>query len=209
MKKVSPINMQICAASTRFNKYREAPITKSRMLSKKIGENRYYHLRNVIYYIAVASIIILVVYYLPNYFFLEKAIAHHSVFLLNFLGIQVEVKVISENVFLDGVKIVKDCTGVQVIAVFSGLLLPIPNAPWRKKLFSLLIVSAILYVANLFRIVLEFSLVYFKMLPWFLAHYPLSLLLGIIGVLILVIVTDRLMPEFKEFLFNLTRKRLS
>jgi hypothetical protein len=55
------------------------------------------------------------------------------------------------------------------------------------------------------RIVLEFSLLYFNILPWSLAHYPLSLLLGVIGVLVLVFVTDRLLPEFEQFFLSLTR----
>jgi exosortase/archaeosortase family protein len=202
MKRTSPIKTQICAASTRFNRYKKAPIHKSRMLSNKPTENRSHHPRNFVLYIAAATIIILVVYYLPNYFFLERATADHSAFLLNSLGIHVETKIVGEDVFLAEVKIVKDCTGVQVIAVFLGLLLPLPNAHWKKKLLALSIVSIVLYVANVLRIALEFSLVHLKVLPWFLAHYPLSLLLGIIGVFILVIVTDRLMPEFKDCLFQ-------
>jgi exosortase/archaeosortase family protein len=202
MKRTSPIKTQICATSTRFNRYKEAPTHKSRMLSKKPAKNRSHHPRNFVLYIAAATIIILIVYYLSNYFFLERATADHSAFLLNSLGIHVETKVVGEDVFLADVKIVKDCTGIQVIAVFLGLLLPLPNAPWKKKLFTLSIVSTVLYVANIIRIALEFSLVHLKVLPWVLAHYPLSLLLGIIGVFILVIVTDRLMPEFKDYLFQ-------
>ncbi|MFH0748701.1 MAG: hypothetical protein V1915_02115, partial [Candidatus Bathyarchaeota archaeon] len=109
------------------------------------------------------------------------------------------------HVYLADIKVVKDCTGVQVIAVFFGMLLPTPNAPMKKKLLTLMIVSICLYVANVLRIALEFSLVYLNILPWFLAHYPLSLLLGITGVVILVFVTDRLLPEFGNFLFNVTR----
>jgi exosortase/archaeosortase family protein len=202
MKRTSPIKTQICATSTRFNRYKEAPTHKSRMLSKKPAKNRSHHPRNFVLYIAAATIIILIVYYLSNYFFLERATADHSAFLLNSLGIHVETKVVGEDVFFADVKIVKDCTGIQVIAVFLGLLLPLPNAPWKKKLFTLSIVSTVLYVANIIRIALEFSLVHLKVLPWVLAHYPLSLLLGIIGVFILVIVTDRLMPEFKDYLFQ-------
>ncbi len=207
MKRTSPVKTQICAASTRFNRYKEAPIHRSKMPSSKTLETKNHPPRKIIPYIAAAAIIILIIYYLPNYFFLEKATADHTAFLLNSLGMSVQTKVISENVFLADIKIVKDCTGVQVIAVFFGMLIPIPNAPLKKKLLTLVIVSTFLYVANVLRIALEFSLVYLNILPWFLAHYPLSLLLGIIGVLILVFVTDHLLPEFGDFLFNVTRPR--
>ena len=177
------------------------------MLSSKTLETKNHPPRKIIPYAAAAAIIILIIYYLPNYFFLEKATADHTTFLLNSLGMSVQTKVTSENVYLAEIKIVKDCTGVQVIAVFFGMLIPIPNAPLKKKLLTLVIVSTFLYVANVLRIALEFSLVYLNILPWFLAHYPLSLLLGIIGVIILVFVTDHLLPEFGGFLFNITRLR--
>jgi exosortase/archaeosortase family protein len=179
----------------------------NKMPSSKMLETKNNPLRKIFLYVLAAAIIILITYYLPNYFFLEKAIADHTAFLLNVIGIRVQTNVIGENVFLANIKIVKDCTGVQVIAVFCGILLPFPDAPWKKKLLTLGVVSAILYAANVLRIAFEFSLVYFDILPWFLAHYPLSLLLGIIGVLLLVFVTDRLLPEFANFLLNVTRQR--
>jgi exosortase/archaeosortase family protein len=192
----------------RFNRYKEAPIHRSKMPSSKMLETKNSPLRKIFLYVIAASVIILTIYYLPNYFFLEKATADHTAFLLNSLGMRVQTNVISESVFLANIKIVKDCTGVQVIAVFSGILLPLPNAPWKKKLLALVIVSTILYAANVLRIALEFSLVYFDILPWSLAHYPLSLLLGIIGVLVLVFVTDRLLPDFADFILNVTRQRV-
>ena len=177
------------------------------MPSSKALEIKNHPPRKIIPYIAAVAIIILMMYYLPNYFFLEKATADNTAFLLNSLGMSVQTKVVSENVFLADVKVVKDCTGVQAIAVFFGMLLPIPNAPLKKKLLTLVIVSAFLYVANVLRIALEFCLVYLNILPWSLAHYPLSFLLGIIGVFILVFVADHLLPEFGDFLLNITRPR--
>jgi exosortase/archaeosortase family protein len=175
------------------------------MLSSKTLETTPHPPYKFIRYLAVVILIILTIYYLPNYFFLEKATADHTALLLNSLGMSVQTIVLHENVYLADIKIVKDCTGVQVIAVFFGLLLPLPHAPWNKKLLTLITVSTLLYVTNVLRIALEFSLVYLKILPWSLAHYPLSLLLGIIGVLILIVVTDHLLPEFGDFLFKATR----
>lgn len=207
MKRISPIKTQICAASTRVDRYKEAPKHRRRMPSSKALETKNHPLRKIIPYMTAVATIVLIIYYLPNYFFLEKSTADHTAFLLNFFGVHVQTKVISENVFLANIKIVKDCTGVQVIAVFFGMLIPIPNAPLQKKLLTLVIVSTLLYIANVLRIALEFYLVYINVLPWFLAHYPLSLLLGIIGVSTLVLVTNRILPEFGDFLFDVTRTR--
>jgi exosortase/archaeosortase family protein len=207
MKRISPAKIKICAASTRFNRYKEAPIHRSMMLGQKKLEAKNLSPRKIVPYVAVAVIIISIVYYLPNYFFLEKATADHTAFLLNSLGMSVQTMVISGKVYLDEIKVVKDCTGVQVIAVFFGMLISIPNAPLKKKLLTIVTISSVLYVANVLRIVLEFSLVYLKILPWSMAHYPLSLLLGIMGVLILVFIADYLLPEFGDFLFNTARPR--
>ncbi len=158
--------------------------------------------RKIVLYFLVAAIIILVVYYVPNYFFLEKATAEHTAFLLNYFGIRVEAKVIGEGVFLENIKIVKDCTGIQVVAVFVGLIIPVPKAQIKKKVLAVATVSIILYAANLLRISLEFVLVYLRILPWSMAHYPLSLLLGSVGVFLLFFISDQLLPEFGEFLFR-------
>ncbi|MFH0748381.1 MAG: hypothetical protein V1915_00420, partial [Candidatus Bathyarchaeota archaeon] len=141
MKRASPVKTQICAASTRFNRYKKAPIHRSKMLSSKTLKTKTYPPRKIISYVAAAVVIILSIYYLPNYFFLEKATADHTALLLNSLGMSVQTKVISEHVYLADIKVVKDCTGVQVIAVFFGMLLPTPNAPMKKKLLTLMIVS--------------------------------------------------------------------
>ena len=179
------------------------------MPGSRVFRTRNHHPRKIIFYVATAAIIILTIYYIPNYFFLEKATADHTALLLNSIGMRVQTKVISENVYLAQIKIVKDCTGAQVIAVFFGLIIPVPDAPLRKKLFALLIVSALLYMANVLRIALEFSLLHFNILPWSIAHYPLSLLLGIIGVLALVFVSDHYLPEFGDFLLSVARPRAS
>ena len=177
------------------------------MPSNKERETKNHPHRKIVPFVAAVAAIILIIYYLPNYLFLEKATADHTAFLLNSLGMSVHTKVINEDVFLADIKIVKDCTGVKVIEVFFGILIPIPNAPLKRKILTLVIVSILLYVANVLRIALEFCLVYLNLLPWVLAHYPLSLLLGIIGVFILVLITDRLLPEFGDFIFSITRTR--
>ena len=163
--------------------------------------------RTIIVYIVIAISIILTVYYLPNYFFLEKATADHTALLLNVFGVNVQSRSTNTAAFIDEIKIVKDCTGIQVFAVFLGLLLPLPKASVGRKAATLIVLSLILYLANVFRIALEFLLVHFRFLPWSLAHYPLSLLLGIAGVLFLVLVTDRLLPEFGSFIVSITKMK--
>ncbi|UCE44203.1 MAG: archaeosortase/exosortase family protein [Candidatus Bathyarchaeota archaeon] len=187
------------------NKYKHAPRDKSRMPSKRSLDIKESSPRTIASYLLAAVTIVLIIYYLPNYFFLEEATAHHTAFLLNIVGVDVQSKVVGNRAFVDQIRIVKDCTGIQVLAVFLGLILPLPNASLKKKALALLILSGILYVANILRITLEFWLVYFNVLPWILAHYPLSLVLGVVGVFLLVLVADCLLPEFGELLYQIAR----
>lgn len=162
--------------------------------------------QSIVLFVILAISIALFVYYVPSYFFLERVMADQSAYLLSIIGLEVKVATNVDQVFIDEFRIVRDCTGIQVIAVFTGLLAPVPKASWKKKLLTLGALYGLLHAANIFRIVLEYWLVYNGILPWSLAHYPLSLVLGVIGVFILVLVTDRLMPEFGDFLFLLEQE---
>ncbi|MDD1776097.1 MAG: archaeosortase/exosortase family protein [Candidatus Methanomethylicus sp.] len=185
-----------------FKRYKQAATHRTAMPSINNLSAKAVTRRNVILYLLSLAVIVLAVYYLPDYLPLEGVTAYHSSLLLNFMGVPADASIINGHAFIGNIYIARDCTGIQVIAVFLGLILPLPGAPWKNKLLSLALVSGILYAANLARIALEFWLVYFGILPWSLAHYPLSLLLGIGGVAMLVLITDQLLPEFGAFLLG-------
>jgi exosortase/archaeosortase family protein len=197
--------MAISAVPFKSNRYKVAPIVKTKMPGKMPFQNKDFHRQRAFPYAVAAATIALSVYFIPNYFFLERATAEHAASLLNALGANVQASAVGQTAFLENIRVVKECTGIQVIAVFLGLLLPLPAAPWRMKLITLATAVASVYVANVLRIALEFWLVYSGMLPWSLAHYPMSLLLGIIGVAILVLLTDRLLPELGDFMLAAIR----
>lgn len=159
--------------------------------------------KNFAIYFFLATFIILFVYYVPDYYFLEVAIAGHSSAVLSIVGVQAPVHFDSGVVLVGNYSVARECTGIQVMAVFLGLILPLPGVSWRRKLLSLGLLSSLLYGANLFRVALEYYLVNAGILPWFLAHYPLSLVLGVLGVFLLVLVNDRVIPEFGENIFSL------
>ena len=161
--------------------------------------------KNFLIYISLAFTIIIIVYYIPNYYFLESIIASHSSTILSFLGIETSVQFFNEFVILGNYIVARECTGIQVMAVFLGLILPLAKVSWQKKAFSLSVLGSLLYAANLFRVVLEYYLVDTGILPWSLAHYPLSLVLGIIGVFFLVLINNKIIPDFGEYVFSITK----
>jgi exosortase/archaeosortase family protein len=158
--------------------------------------------KSFLIYVSLAVAILLIVYYLPNYYFLESAVAFHSSTILSLIGLQAPVRLVDGLAFVGNYAVVRDCTGIQVIAVFLGLILPLPKVSWIKKALSLSLLGGLLYGANLFRVVLEYYLVDARILPWSLAHYPLSLVLGILGVFFLVLVNNKIIPEFGQYVFS-------
>jgi len=102
--------------------------------------------------------------------------------------------------FLNELWVERVCTGIQVVAVFAGMILPLPKISWRRKLFAVVLVAIAVHFANIACIALEIWLLYSGLLPWDLAHYPTGLILGIFSVAFLVIATDYFVPEFGDLI---------
>jgi exosortase/archaeosortase family protein len=156
-------------------------------------------------YVSLALGIALGVYALPRYDVLKTCVAVHSAAVLTFFGVVAPVRRIAGRVLLGAFEIVRDCTGVQVMAVFSGLIIPFPYGSWPRKVGSLGVVGALLYATNLFRVVLEYWLVEQWTLPWSLVHYPLGLAVGIVSVFFFVLVSDRMLPAFGDAVYSAAR----
>jgi len=161
--------------------------------------NRSSRLGSVIQYVAIAAALSAALYYLPDYFIFEKFTADSSAALLNWIGIGAGSWVLDGRAFVNEFEIERMCTGVQVIAVFVGILVPLPQVCWRRKITAIGSVAVLVFLANIGRIALEVILLYKGLLPWSLAHYPTGLILGVFSVAILVIVLDLFIPEIGDY----------
>ena len=149
-------------------------------------------------FLAIASAIATVVYYIPNYWFLENWTALHSALVMNMVGMKASVWYQGNDVFVNQFDVQKMCTGVQVIAVFLGIIVALPRTAVKKKVMGFVIIAVSVYLANIGRIVLEIWLLYSGILPWSLAHYPTGLVLGVFAVAFLVVVADHFMPAIGD-----------
>jgi exosortase/archaeosortase family protein len=149
-------------------------------------------------FLGVASAIALAVYYIPNYWFLENLTAQHSAFVMNMVGMKASVWYQGNDVFVNQFDVQRMCTGVQVIAVFLGIIVALPRTALNKKILAFAVIAVSVYLANIGRIVLEIWLLYSGILPWSLAHYPTGLVLGIFAVAFLVVVADHFMPAIGD-----------
>jgi exosortase/archaeosortase family protein len=163
------------------------------------GPTKETRLRNVVVYVLVMVVLSAGLYYLPNYFLLEKITADHSAILLNWIGIPAVSFVKDGRAFVNEFEIERMCTGIQVTAIFAGILIPFPKIAWRRKAIAIASVAIVIYFANIGRIALEVWLLYNGILPWYLAHYPTGLILGIFSVAFLVIVLDHFIPEIGDY----------
>lgn len=140
-----------------------------------------------------------VIYDVPNYFWFEKMTADWAAGLLNLMGVTANSWASAGKAFLNEFEVTQECTGIQVIAVFAGILLPLPKVGWVKKALAMVIVALSVFGANLVRIALQVWLLYVGIFPWSWIHYPGGLILGVISVTFLVIVADRFIPEIGDF----------
>jgi len=154
--------------------------------------------REALRFLSIASALALVVYYVPNYWFLENLTAEHSAFLMNMLGMKASVWYQGSDVFINQFDVQRMCTGVQVIAVFLGIIVALPHTSVRKKILAFAVIAVSVYLANIGRIILEIWLLYSGLLPWSLAHYPTGLILGVFAVAFLVVVADHFMPAIGD-----------
>ena len=149
-------------------------------------------------FVTIASTIALLAYYIPNYWFLENLTAQHSAALMNMIGIKASVGYQGNDVLVNQFDVQRMCTGIQVIAVFLGIIVALPRTAIKKKIMAFTVIAVSVYLANIGRIVLEIWLLYNGILPWSLAHYPTGLVLGVFAVAFLVVVADHFMPAIGD-----------
>jgi len=152
------------------------------------------------FYILAFLTISFAIYSFFDYGFLKAAIAEHSAGVLNAIGIKADFLVLNNRAFINQIEIVKECTGIQVVAVFIGLIIPLPKVSFRKKIEAITLVFFTVYLANILRIVIEVWFLYKGFLPWSQAHGPLGTLLSIISVAIFFLITERFIPEVSYYI---------
>lgn len=160
----------------------------------------------VLGYLAAFAAISSIIYYLPDYYWLEIATAYSSEAVLRILGISAVVTQTSSGVLLNEFLVDRPCTGIQVVAAFAGILLPLPKLTLSRKILGLVLVAVGVYLANIVRIVVQLWVYYAGLFDWTTIHGPGGVALGIISVATLVILLDRLVPEFGDFIFSMLKR---
>ena len=111
------------------------------------------------------------------------------------------------------VTIIRECTGIHVFAIFTGLVLPLRGGLWLRKPLSLITAGLLFFIMNISRVMLTVLLTAFDVPPfaWIFTnptvetyHYPLSFIYGLFGVAILVVIISRwILPELGDTLIGI------
>lgn len=111
--------------------------------------------------------------------------------------------------------IIRECTGLHVFAILTGLVLPLRGGLWTRKMLSLAVSGSLLSLMNLTRLILTITLTAYDIPPfaWIFTnptietyHYPLSLIYGILGVAILVVIVSKwTLPELGDTLLDILK----
>jgi exosortase/archaeosortase family protein len=157
-------------------------------------------IRHIVCYAVALFGLASVIYYLPDYTILEAMVAEHSAGILNAIGVPAGTTIASNGAYVNNVQIVRECTGIQVVAVFAGLLLPLPKVAWQLKFKAIAVLGFAVYIANVIRVAVELWLLYAGIMPWSMAHGPFGTVLGVITVFLFFLVSDKFIPQIGNFL---------
>ena len=111
------------------------------------------------------------------------------------------------------VAIIRECTGIHVMAIITGLIIPLRGGLWIRKALSLAASCPLLFALNISRVILTMVLTAYEV-PLFAQiftnptvetyHYPLSIFYGLLGVALIVYIIGRhVLPELPETLIGI------
>ncbi len=171
------------------------------------------NLRKSVEYIVKASLVAGLVYVIALVLPVEQWTSQVTAAVLTFFGMPAHCHQQYGQVYLDYLQISIDCTAMEVIAIFVGLVAA-ADAAYKKRVVFAVFCSATVFLANIFRI----SIVYYlleKGMPWWLAHDLFSGGLAILAGMIFLLISEQYIPYINEALYclldaveqRITRKR--
>jgi exosortase/archaeosortase family protein len=152
-------------------------------------------------YVVRASCIAVLLYGMMQFLPVEKWTSSTTAYLLNFFGIDAVYYEENGRIYLEYLQISIDCTAVEIIAMFLGLIIATHSVISKKIIFSIFGVTAV-FLANIFRI----SIVYYLLergIPWYIAHDVFSGILAIMAGMLFLLISGQYMPQINENLYTL------
>jgi len=134
--------------------------------------------------------------YEPLQLWLRETVAAQSAMALELFVDNVEQYGVTINWQGAPISIIFACTAVQSMVLFVGIILPLQNVSFKKKLIGLGITVLPVYFLNLFRNALVIYLTGAFGNDFFsIAHNVIAKILGLIALVILLLIVTKIIPE--------------
>jgi exosortase/archaeosortase family protein len=158
-------------------------------------------LNDALFYVMRASLIAICFYMVTSLLPMEKLTSDVTAALLRVWGIEAVSFEENGRVFLEYLSISIDCTALEIMAIFLGLILAVTSPVLKKAVFALCITLAVFF-ANIARIGMVYYLLE-KGIPWWLAHDLFSGVLSIGAGMIFLLLSEHYLPIINQQLFTL------
>jgi exosortase/archaeosortase family protein len=178
------------------------------------GKKYIFSIRSILIFAIGTPLISFLIYFSHDWVWLHEIVSKQTVWLMNLItgmGASVEYRPFHGNmpspwfILIPGkadIGFTTFCTGIQAIAIFTGIILTIPHSKdpetskdiWKRKLIALVVSSAIFYVVNIIRMVIQLDLYYIGY-AWEDIHYSISAASSFIAAIIILLL-HKWIPEF-------------
>lgn len=159
------------------------------------------NLRKSVMYIVKASLIAGLIYVLALVLPVEQWTSQVTAAVLTLCGIPAHYHYQYGHVYVEYLQISIDCTAMEVIAIFAGLVTAADAALKNRVIFTVFY-SGTVFVANIFRISIVYLLLE-KGVPWWLAHDLFSGGLAILAGMLFLVLSEPVIPYITETLSSL------
>jgi exosortase/archaeosortase family protein len=158
-------------------------------------------LSDALFYLIKSSVIAIAFYIVASLLPMEKLTSDVTAALLRMCGIHAVSYEENGRIFLEYLSISIDCTALEIIAIFLGLILAASSTVPKKTGFALFISLAVFFV-NVARIGIVYYLLE-KGIPWWLAHDLFSGVLSIGAGMIFLLLSEHYLPSINQHLYTL------
>ena len=178
-------------------------------LEKKLNqEQQIPSLLNCIAYLAIAILVTIFLFYISEYYWLRLYTTEGASSLLNLFGFETTVipNEVAGRVFINvpGVasfEVIKICSGIEAIALISGLVLATPTS-WKRKITGTLFISLGIFGANILRIVTTIVLATQGYDPY-IYHEVVSAIFTVVFIIVFILMIQAwIIPNFIDSLIN-------
>lgn len=180
-------------------------LEKEQLEQKLKQEQTVPDLLNCIAYLIIVIVITIFIYFLSDYFYLNLYTAEGASSILNLIGINSYVNSSGTYVVIyasgQPFTLIKACSGIEAIALVSGLILATPTS-WGRKIGGVVFITLGIFAANILRIMTTLILAV-QGFPQYVYHEVISAIFTIIFIIVFILMIQAwVIPNFIDSLIN-------